>query len=110
MFCKTPIFILLIFAHIIVCAQEGYELGYIITNKGDTIRGKIKDRKYTASPANSDKIRFIDSTGKEKGLDPYEIKQYYKKGVFFRTLPIGLEAKLKFAEVLEYERVRLSRC
>src|SRR6185312_2055212 len=89
-------------------SQEGYELGYIITNKGDTIKGKIKDKKYTAGAANSDKISFINAAGKEDGKTPDEIKQYCKKGVqFFRSLPIGLEGKLKFAEILEYGDVIL---
>jgi hypothetical protein len=89
-------------------SQEGYEPGYIITNKGDTLRGKIKDRKYTTGPANSDKISFIDSSGKASNKAPDEIKLYCKKGTdFFRTLPIGLESKLKFAEILEYGDVIL---
>jgi len=89
-------------------SQEGYEVGYIITNKGDTIKGKIKDRKYTAGVANSDKISFIDAEGKEKNKTPDDIKQYCKKGTqFFRSLPIGLESKLKFAEILEYGDVIL---
>ncbi len=92
-------------------AQAGYDLGYIITNNGDTIKGKIKDRKYIAAPANCDKIIFIDSTGKEKDKTPYDIKQYCKKGtMFFRSLPIGIDAKLKFAEILEYGDVILFGC
>lgn len=94
---------------LLVFSQEGYEVGYIITNKGDTIKGKIKDKKYTAGIANSDKISFINNnTGKESNETPDEIKQYCKKGTqFFRSLPIGLEGKLKFAEVLEYGDVIL---
>jgi len=92
-------------------AQAGYDLGYIITNKGDTVKGKIKDRKYTATPANSDKISFIDSSGHENDKTPYDIKQYCKKGtLFFRSLPIGIDAKLKFAEILEYGDVILFGC
>jgi hypothetical protein len=89
-------------------SQEGYEVGYIITNKGDTIKGKIKDKKYTAGVANSDKISFINAEGRENNKTPDEIKQYCKKGTqFFRSLPIGLEGKLKFAEILEYGDVIL---
>src|ERR1700744_276347 len=92
-------------------AQEGYDFGYIITNAGDTVKGKIKDRKYVAAPANWDKISFIDSSGEEKSKTPDEIKLYCKKGkMFFRSLPIGLEAKLKFAEILEYGDVILFGC
>ncbi|HXD91963.1 MAG TPA: hypothetical protein VNX01_02055 [Bacteroidia bacterium] len=104
--------------HFFICAfllaaclsfsQEGYEVGYIITNKGDTIKGKIKDKKYTAGVANSDKISFINAEGRENNKTPDEIKQYCKKGTqFFRSLPIGLEGKLKFAEILEYGDVIL---
>jgi hypothetical protein len=89
-------------------SQEGYESGYIITNKGDTLKGKIKNKKYTASEANSEKISFINSEGKESHKTPDEIKQYCKRGVqFFRSLPIGLEGKSKFAEILEYGDVIL---
>src|ERR1700740_1454803 len=92
----------------LVFSQEGYEDGYIITNKGDTIKGKIKDKKYTAGAPNSDKISFINTEGKENNKTPDEIKQYCKKGTqFFRSLPIGLEGKLKFAEILEYGDVIL---
>lgn len=93
---------------IFVFSQEGYEPGYIITNKGDTVKGKIKDRKYTAGAANSDKISFINADGKKSNKKPEEIKQYCKKGTqFFRSLPIGSEGKLKFAEILEYGDVIL---
>jgi len=92
----------------LVFSQEGYEDGYIITNKGDTIKGRIKDKKYTAGAANSDKISFINTEGKENNKTPDEIKQYCKNGTqFFRSLPIGLEGKLKFAEILEYGDVIL---
>jgi hypothetical protein len=101
--------LILLCAHSIFSfSQEGYEPGYIITNKGDTLKGKIKDRKYTASAANSDKISFIGINGKEENKTPEEIKQYCKKDTqFFRVLPIGLEGKLKFAEILEYGDVIL---
>jgi hypothetical protein len=92
----------------LVFSQEGYEDGYIITNKGDTIKGKIKDKKYSAGAANSDKINFINAEGKENNKTPDEIKQYCKRGTqFFRSLPIGLEGKLKFAEILEFGDVIL---
>jgi len=97
-----------LFVTCLVFSQEGYEVGYIITNKGDTIKGKIKDKKYTAGVANSDKISFINAEGKENNKTPDEIKQYCKRGtLFFRSLPIGLEGKQKFAEILEYGDVIL---
>ena len=89
-------------------SQDGYMDGYIITRKGDTIQGKIKDRKYPAGPGDSDKIRFIDEKGNESKKTPDEIKAYCKKGVlFFRSLPIGVDGKIRFAEILEYGDVIL---
>ncbi len=100
-------FLILCFSHL-VFAQAPFETGYVITNKGDTLKGKIKDRRYTASAPNPDKIRFIDSTGVEVNYGPDDIKKYCKKGInFFRVLPIGMEAKFKFAEIIEYGDVIL---
>jgi hypothetical protein len=92
----------------LVFAQAPFEDGYIINNSGDTIRGKIKDRKYVNSEANSDKIRFIYASGKERKVKPNEIKEYGRRGgVRYRSLPIGREARMQFAQILEYGNVIL---
>ncbi|HKC67749.1 MAG TPA: hypothetical protein VKG26_05930 [Bacteroidia bacterium] len=106
---KKWLFISVFFVGFFVAfSQEGYEDGYIITNKGDTIKGKIKDRKYTAGAANSDKISFIDAGGKKSKQTPDDIKQYGRKGGhIFISLPVGLESELKFAEIIEYGDVIL---
>jgi hypothetical protein len=99
---------IILFVARVVFSQAEFEPGYVITNEGDTLKGKIKDRKYTSNPANPDKIRFIDTAGVEISYGPDDIKQYCKKGtLFFRVLPIGLESKLKFAEIIEYGDVIL---
>jgi hypothetical protein len=91
-----------------VFSQAPFEDGYIVSNSGDTTKGKIKDRKYTAGDANSDKIKFIDTKGKESKITPDKVKGYGRKGnVVFRTLPIGLEGQLKFAQIIEYGDVIL---
>ena len=101
-------FLYLFFISYIAFSQEGYEVGYIITNSGDTIKGKIKDRKYIPDPPNSDKIKFIDAKGKKCKITPDKVSEYCRKGIlFFRTLPIGMEGKQKFAQVLEYGEVIL---
>jgi hypothetical protein len=89
-------------------SQAGYEFGYIINNSGDTIKGKIKDRKFTTSPANSGKIKFIDAGGKQRKITPDQIKGYCRKGsVFYQTLPVGRESKLQFTKILERGNVIL---
>lgn len=91
-----------------IFSQAPYELGYIINNKGDTIKGKIKDRKYTAGEANADKINFIDEKGKESKITPDKVSEYCKRGtVMFRSLPIGREGRMQFAQVIEYGNVIL---
>jgi hypothetical protein len=92
----------------LVFAQASFEDGYIINNTGDTIRGKIKDRKYVTSEANSDKIRFIDASGKERKIKPDKAKGYGRRGnVHYRALPVGREAKLQFVKIIEYGNVIL---
>jgi hypothetical protein len=86
-------------------AQAPYEFGYVITNKGDTVFGKIKDRKFVTDPGDCDdiilKINFTDSSEKKIHYTPYDIKKYCKKGtLFFYSLPVGFENKLKFCELL----------
>ncbi len=97
-----------LFVGAVTFSQKGYDAGYIIKNNGDTVRGKIKDRKYTTSPGNSDKITFIDEKGNKDKITPNEIKAYCKRGsMFYRTLPVGLEAKKQFVQIIEYGEVIL---
>lgn len=81
-------------------AQEGFLPGYAITHKGDTLKGKVKDRKFMNGTTSWQKIDFIDSAGKKHKFDPEEIKEYGRKGrPKYRTLVIGVESKKIFVEV-----------
>ncbi len=91
-------------------AQEGFIPGYIVSNKGDTIKGKIKDRKFPNSVTSWQKIDFIDST-KNYVYTPEEIKEYSRKGKKrYVTLTIGVEAQKTFLEVSEEGPVILYSC
>jgi len=97
-----------LFIGLFAFSQVGYEAGYIIKNNGDTVRGTIKDRKFTTSPANSGKIKFIDAKRNKSNITPDKVKGYCRKGsVFYRTLPVGRESKLQFARILETGNVIL---
>src|ERR1700752_3412842 len=97
-----------LFIHSLVFSQAPFEDGYIIKNSGDTVKGKIKDRKYTAGEANADKIKFSDEKGKENKITPDKVKGYCKGGtVVFRSLPIGREGRMQFAQIIEYGNVIL---
>ena len=92
-----------------IFSQEGYRSGYVITYNGDTIKGKIKDRKFVNNPVGWQKIDFINSSNGEK--DKYtadDIKEYYKMGTArYRSLALGVEEKKRFAEMLESSAIIL---
>jgi hypothetical protein len=99
---RTLLLLCFLFIYKLAFPQIGYEAGYIIKNNGDTIRGTIKDRKFTTSPANSGKIKFMDAKGNKSNITPDKVRGYCRKGsVFYRTLPVGRESKLQFARILE---------
>jgi len=102
---RYPVKIILfffLFKAISCFTQEGFLPGYVITNKGDTLKGKIKDRKFMNGTSSWQKIDFIDSAAKKYKFDPEEIKEYGRKGrTKYRTLVIGVESKKTFAEVQE---------
>ncbi len=81
-------------------AQSGFINGYIITNKGDTVKGQVKDRKFPNSTTSWQKIDFIDSTGAKFSYTPEDIKEYGRRGKpRYKTLVIGVEARETFLEV-----------
>lgn len=83
-------------------AQSGFLVGFIINNKGDTVKGKIKDRKYPKGTTGWQKIDFIDSAGRKYSYDAEEIKEYVRKGkTRYCSLPIGVGGKFTFLEVEE---------
>ncbi|MGZ3865883.1 MAG: hypothetical protein ACXVC6_09825 [Bacteroidia bacterium] len=86
-----------------VNAQKGFERGYVITNKGDTLKGQIKDRKEPKSAASWQKIRFInEKTGESEKLTADELKGYVKRdSVVFKTLALGIESRNQFVEIIE---------
>lgn len=89
-------------------AQSGFLPGYVLNNKGDTVKGKIKDRKFVNGTQSWQKIRFIDSAGKKYAYDPEEIKEYGRTGrTRYRSLVVGVEAKPTFLELQEEGAVLL---
>lgn len=81
-------------------AQDGFLPGYVVNYKGDTIKGKIKDRKYVKGTTSWQKIEFIDSAGKKFSYDAEEIKEYVRTGkTRYYALKIGVTAQATFLEV-----------
>lgn len=100
---KLIFYFLLVFLKVVdAFSQEGYTTGYIINYKGDTVRGKIKDRKDPSSLINWQKIHFINAKGEREKLTADEIKGYVKAdSLEFRTLTLGLEEKRRLVVVAE---------
>jgi hypothetical protein len=83
-------------------AQQGYISGYVITNKGDTLKGLIKDRKYVSGISSWQKVKFIDVAGGHFIYTPDDIKEYKRNGrTRYVTQVIGVEARNTFLEVSE---------
>ena len=79
LFCAFLVLCGIIFGNTLVRAQSEYEEGYIITNKGDTLRGKVKyGRKYERSL----RCIFIQKGGDDVPVRfaPFTIKGYYVHG------------------------------
>jgi hypothetical protein len=82
-------------------AQDGFEKGYIITYKGDTTRGKIKDRKYPSNIISWQKIVFISDKNEQEKLTAEDIKGYVKNdSIAYQTLTLGIEEKKRFVAVI----------
>src|SRR5207253_5507711 len=83
-------------------SQEGYRSGYIVNYKGDTVRGKIKDRKYYNNVISWQKIKFINNKGEKEKLGPEEIRSYVKgDSLVYQTLALGIEEKKRFVAIVE---------
>ena len=100
MICRSIIFLLLC---CITCfAQNGYVPGYVITNTGDTLKGKLKDRKFVNEVESWQKVNFTDTLGRKYKFTPEELIEYGRKGrKKYRVLTLGVESKKTFVEVSE---------
>lgn len=96
------LFLYFFLSSLISWAQDGYLPGYVINLKGDTLQGKVRDRKFLNGTGSWQKIDFIDNENKKYGYDAEEIKEYGRKGrTKYRSLNIGVESKATFVEVQE---------
>ncbi len=82
------LFIILLNSQNDVFAQKHFLSGYIITNNGYTILGKVKDRKNGTFVKLYKKIRFKPKKGFRKRLSPNDIHAYQIGNVKFITMDI----------------------
>jgi len=82
------IFIILLNSPIEGFSQKHFLPGYIVTNYGDTIFGKVKDRKSGTFVKLYDKVRFKPNKGFRKRLSPNNILAYQIGDIKFITMDV----------------------
>jgi len=69
-----------------VFGQKDYQSGYIITNKNDTITGRLKDRKPPPFGKLYKKVRFKNKNIFARKYSPYKIRGYKQGDNQFESL------------------------
>ncbi len=99
---KIIILLNLIFTFLIlpvfVSGQKDYQAGYIITNKNDTLIGKVKDRKSPPFGKLYKKIRFNKNRLTKRKYGPHQIIAYRQGDNQFESLWIDVSQNI-FKEI-----------
>ena len=75
--------------------------GYVVTNKGDTLKGEIIERdKKTGLRFEGDKIKLIISPTEKKSYSPGKIKMYYNGENVFESVEYKSE-EFAFMQVID---------
>ncbi len=72
-------------------AQNNFYDGCVVTNYGDTIYGRVKDRKPEPFGKLYEKIRFKPNKGFRKRLGPQQIQAYIIGELMYRSMDISDE-------------------
>lgn len=90
----TILFIILVIPAIPVNAQKkDYSVGYVITNKGDTLHGLVKDRSSGPFMDLYTKIRFKNGKSLfKRKFGANDIQEYGYKGQVFESVPVVEDA------------------
>ena len=75
---------------VFVSGQKDYQAGYIITNKNDTLIGKVKDRKSPPFGKLYKKIRFKKNRLTKRKYGPHQIIAYRQGDNQFESLWINV--------------------
>lgn len=72
-----------------LCAQENFEAGYIVTTKGDTVRGQIDNRQWQRTP---ERIRFrADSSASVRFYFPKGLRAFGVGARHFRSRTVWID-------------------
>jgi len=93
--------------------QKDYEKGYIVTQKNDTIYGKIKDRKSGISPRLYKKIRFrTENSLFHKKYAPHQLLGYKAGERVYESFGLKKESSLfstRYMLTPSYPKIFLKR-
>ena len=101
---KTHLLFLFIFTLIVSAAhaQLNYVDGYVITNRNDTLFGKVK---YSTPALRSSKVIFMENNAKEKTrYKPFQIKGYYVEKTSYDSKIYDIDPALPFGYGVFMER------
>ena len=79
---------------VLVSGQKDYQTGYIITNKNDTLKGKVKDRKPPPFGKLYKKIRFKKNRLAKRKYGPNQISGYKQGENQFESLWIDVSPNI----------------
>jgi hypothetical protein len=85
-------------------AQQTYVKGYLVTDKGDTLKGEIKLNPKKEHEAYS-KVFFKDQTGVQKGYKPGKTKAYGYDNTHY--IAMDSEEEQKFFQVMASGAINL---
>jgi hypothetical protein len=94
---KTKLFTLIIFNFLLlqnVFSQENFTKGFIISVKGDTIKGFIDYRNWEKNP---DKITFKNLNSEtKKTINPIDVQGFGVNNDFYESAIVKLELSSKY--------------
>ncbi len=101
---KTRLLMLLFFIIGISTAQAQLNFvdGYVVTNRNDTLYGKIK---YSTPALRSSKVVFLENgTDKRRPYKPFQIKSYYVESTTYDSKIYDIDPALPFGYGVFMER------
>jgi len=84
--------------------NDDFMEGYVVTKRGDTLRGKIKDRNQITDSIPWPKVKFMGEDGRIKRLGSKKVSAYYNGNVICRSIT-AYNNRSVFAEVVEQGEV-----
>ncbi len=99
---SVALLIVLLTSSLVVFSQKEreYTEGYVLMEKGDTLRGKIRDNVETEDDPNKQRIWYVDKAGKTQRISAKKALEYRKNGFPPYRRIRTVRGHMKFARVM----------